>query len=76
MLNQTAAKALVIWAAFYERFEAANEDLCDIDKKFDVEFGRVEILTEKAAEAQREADQAMAKLQPYEESSSYLGGCV
>ena len=47
-----------------------------LTRSFDVEFNRVEILTEKAAEAQREADKAMAKLQPYEEWSSYLGRCV
>ena len=33
-----------------------------VDKRFEVEFDQVEILAERAAEAQREADQATAQL--------------
>ena len=61
-LNENTEKALALLATCCERLEAANEDLCGIDHQFDVEFDQLEILAEKAAKAQREADQAMAQL--------------
>ena len=53
LLNENAEKALVMLAACDERFEATDKDLCVIDKQFDIAFDELEILTEKAADAQR-----------------------
>ena len=52
-LCENTEKALAVLAIFYKRFEAANKDLCDINKRFDVECDQVELLAEKAAKAQR-----------------------
>ena len=35
-----------------------TKEFCDIDQKFDVEFDQCEVLAEKAAEAQREGNEA------------------
>ena len=40
-------------ATNYERFEATNKDVCDIDKKFGMEFDMLQALMEKVAEAKR-----------------------
>ena len=60
--RENTEKALDLFVTFYERFEAADRDLCDMDKRFGGEFDLVEILSKKAAEAQKETDQAMARL--------------
>ena len=40
LLSETRRrKDLPMSATFYERIEAANKDLCDIDNRFDVKFG-------------------------------------
>ena len=39
-----------------------TKEFCDIDQKFDVEFDQLEVLAEKAAEAQREAERGTAQL--------------
>ena len=63
-------------APYYERFQASNQELCDVDKQFDVEFDQWEILAEKAAEAQREADRAMAQLSQTRNGHRTLEKCV
>ena len=35
-----------------ERFEAANKDVCHVDRKFDIEFDEVETLSKVAAMTQ------------------------
>ena len=53
---------------YCERSEATNKDLCDIEKKFDIE-----IVMEKVAEAQRMADLAMAALSRSRDATSFDG---
>ena len=62
-------------ATSVERYEAANKDLCNVDKWFDVEFDQLERLSKapakaqikmddmkEAAVAQKNVDQAMTQL--------------
>ena len=41
-LNMESEKALEGKASTYERSKQSNEDLCEVDKKFDAEFEEVE----------------------------------
>ena len=61
-LNENTEKPLALLATFYERFQASNRDICDMENRFDGEFDQVEVLTKKAAGAQKVLDQAMAQL--------------
>ena len=76
-LKEITEKALELLATHYERFfQASNQALCVVDKQFDVEFDQWEILAEKAAEAQREADRAMAQLSQTRNGHRTLAKCV
>ena len=55
--NEQTETALALLATFYEGLEAANMDFCHMDKRFDGKFDQVEILSKKAAGAQKEAGQ-------------------
>ena len=52
LLNDDTGKVLTLLCTFYERFEAANKDVCDVDRKFDIEFDEVETLSMVAAMTQ------------------------
>ena len=60
VLEPGNGKGLEALASLYESFEQSHRDLCEIDKKFDVEFEEMEDLMEKALEAQKLADVAVS----------------
>ena len=52
LLNEDTEKVLTLLRTYYERFEVANKDLCDVDRNFVTEFDAVETLYKVAAMTQ------------------------
>ena len=59
VLNDNTDKALSLLRAYHDRFEAANNDLCDVDTMFDIEFDELATLSKVSAMAQTKMEQAM-----------------